>query len=227
MRILVVEDEPELAHFIGKGLRQAGFAVDLAADGETAIEKAEVTRYEGVVLDRRLPGMHGDDVCRHLLATSPAPRILMLTAASELAARVDGLALGADDYLTKPFAMEELIARLRALGRRPATVLPAILVAADLRIDAARWEVTRGDAIVPLTRKEFGVLQEIVIANGRVVSAEALLERVWNEETDPFTNVIRMTIMNLRRKLGNPPLIETVVGVGYRLRTLPTLRKPS
>ena len=221
MRILVVEDEPELANFIGKGLRQAGFAVDLAADGEIALEKAGSTFYDVVVLDRRLPGMHGDDVCRHLLATSPAPRILMLTAASEISARVDGLALGADDYMPKPFAMEELIARLRALGRRPATVLPAILTVGDLRIDAARWQATRGDAILPLTRKEFSVLEAIVAANGRVVSAEELLERIWNEETDPFTNVIRVTIMNLRRKLGNPPLIETIVGVGYRLRSLP------
>ncbi len=221
MRILVVEDEPELATIIGKGLRQAGFAVDLAADGEVALEKAVSTFYDAVVLDRRLPGMHGDDVCRHLLATSPAPRILMLTAASEIAARVDGLALGADDYMSKPFAMEELIARLRALSRRPATVLPAVLIVGDLRIDAARWQAIRGDAMLPLTRKEFSVLEAIVAANGRVVSAEELLERIWNEETDPFTNVIRVTIMNLRRKLGDPPLIETIVGVGYRLRSLP------
>lgn len=221
MRILVVEDEPELATIIGKGLRQAGFAVDLAADGEVALEKAVSTFYDAVVLDRRLPGMHGDDVCRHLLATSPAPRILMLTAASEIAARVDGLALGADDYMSKPFALEELIARLRALSRRPATVLPAVLIVGDLRIDAARWQAIRGDAMLPLTRKEFSVLEAIVAANGRVVSAEELLERIWNEETDPFTNVIRVTIMNLRRKLGDPPLIETIVGVGYRLRSLP------
>ncbi|MGI8483418.1 MAG: response regulator transcription factor [Thermomicrobiales bacterium] len=222
MRILVIEDEPELANFIGKGLRQAGFAVDLAADGEIALEKAASTFYDAVVLDRRLPGMHGDDVCRQLLATSPAPRILMLTAASEISARVDGLALGADDYMPKPFAMEELIARLRALGRRPATVIPAVLTFGDLRIDTARWQATRNDEILPLTRKEFSVLEAIVSANGRVVSAEELLERIWNEETDPFTNVIRVTIMNLRRKLGDPPLIETIVGVGYRLRSLPT-----
>lgn len=222
MRILVIEDEPELANFIGKGLRQAGFAVDLAADGEIALEKAASTFYDVVVLDRRLPGMHGDDICRQLLATSPAPRILMLTAASEISARVDGLALGADDYMPKPFAMEELIARLRALGRRPATVIPAVLTFGDLRIDTARWQATRNDEIVPLTRKEFSVLEAIVSANGRVVSAEELLERIWNEETDPFTNVIRVTIMNLRRKLGDPPLIETIVGVGYRLRSLPT-----
>lgn len=226
MRVLVVEDEADLARLIGKGLRQAGFAVDLAPTGEIALEKASVTPYEAVVLDRRLPGMHGDEVCRRLLAPAsesdgpamPTPRIVMLTADGQLSSRVEGFALGADDYLAKPFAMEELIARLRALGRRPGTIVPNVLIAGDLRIDPGRWEASRDGTILPLTRKEFGVLQVIAAAQGRVVSAEELLERVWDEETDPFTNVIRVTIMNLRRKLGEPPLIETVVGVGYRLR---------
>ncbi|MGC4107227.1 MAG: response regulator transcription factor [Thermomicrobiales bacterium] len=221
MRILVVEDEDALAGFVAKGLRQAGFAVDLAPDGETALTKTEVTAYDVVVLDRSLPGIHGDDVCRHLVAMSPTPRVVMLTAAREVAARIDGLELGADDYLTKPFDMNELIARIRAVARRPAVATPTVLSFPELglTVDPARHAVERAGHPVMLSRKEFGVLEAIAGANGRIVSAEALLERVWDEETDPFTNVIRVTIMNLRRKLGPPPLIETVVGVGYRLIT--------
>lgn len=221
MRLLVVEDEAALATLVAKGLRQAGFAVDLAEDGETALAKAEVTAYDLVVLDRGLPGVHGDEVCRQLVAMSPAPRVLMLTAAREVAARIDGLELGADDYLTKPFDMDELTARIRAVARRPATVTPAVLVLPTLHlvIDPARHAVEREGRPVALARKEFGVLEVIAGASGRVVSAEELLERVWDEETDPFTNVVRVTIMNLRRKLGQPPVIETVVGVGYRLVT--------
>lgn len=219
MRILVVEDEATLAGFVVKGLRQAGFATDLALDGETALSKAEATDYDLVVLDRNLPGMHGDEVCRMLVAQSPAPRVVMLTAESAVAARIDGLELGADDYLTKPFDMDELIARIRAVGRRPATADPMVLAFPEvqLRIDPARHAVERNGVSVILTRKEFGVLEAIARADGRIVSAEVLLERVWDEETDPFTNVVRVTIMNLRRKLGPPPVIETVVGVGYRL----------
>jgi DNA-binding response OmpR family regulator len=223
MRILVVEDEAALAGFVAQGLRQAGFAVDLAQDGETALGKAEVTAYDLVVLDRQLPGIHGDEVCQRLVAMTPAPRVVMLTAAREVAARIDGLDLGADDYVTKPFDMDELIARIRAVARRPTIAIPAVLAfpALALTVDPARHTVTRDGKPVTLSRKEFGVLEAIAGANGRVVSAEELLERVWDEETDPFTNVIRVTIMNLRRKLGPPPLIETVVGVGYRLMTVP------
>jgi DNA-binding response OmpR family regulator len=217
MRILVVEDEADLARFVARGLRQAGLAVDLAEDGETALEKAIATDYDVVVLDRGLPGISGDEVCRQLVAASPAPKVLMLTARGDVSSRVAGLALGADDYMPKPFAMEELIARIRALGRRPAAVLPAVLTIGDLTVDPARFVATRHGAPLPLNRKEFGVLETLAAANGRVVSAEELLERVWDEETDPFSNIIRVTMMNLRRKLGEPPLIETVVGVGYRL----------
>ncbi|MGC4191302.1 MAG: response regulator transcription factor [Thermomicrobiales bacterium] len=221
MRILVVEDEEALAGFVAKGLRQAGFAVDLAPDGETALIKAEVTAYDVVVLDRALPGIHGDAVCRDLVAMAPAPRVVMLTAAREVAARIDGLELGADDYLTKPFDMNELIARIRAVARRPAIAQPTVLAFPDLHltIDPARHAVTRDGTPVTLARKEFGVLEAIAGANGRIVSAEELLEQVWDEAADPFTNVVRVTIMNLRRKLGQPPVIETVVGVGYRLMT--------
>ena len=217
MRVLVVEDEVELADVVARGLRQAGLAVDIACDGEEALQKAVATPYEVVVLDRGLPGIHGDDVCRELLASIPVPRILMLTAAGNVDARVEGLAIGADDYLPKPFVMAELVARIRALGRRPAAATPPILVAGGLVVDPARREATREGRVLPLTRKEFGVLEVLVAAAGRVVSAEELLERVWDEEADPFTNAVRITVMTLRRKLGEPLLIETVIGVGYRL----------
>jgi DNA-binding response OmpR family regulator len=217
MRVLVVEDEVDLADVVARGLRQAGLAVDIACDGEEALQKAVATPYEVVVLDRGLPGIHGDVVCRELLASIPAPRILMLTAAGNVDARVEGLAIGADDYLPKPFVMAELVARIRALGRRPAAATPPILVAGGLVVDPARREATREGRVLPLTRKEFGVLEVLVAAAGRVVSAEELLERVWDEEADPFTNAVRITVMTLRRKLGEPLLIETVIGVGYRL----------
>lgn len=217
MRVLVVEDELELADVVTRGLRQAGLAVDLANDGEEALEKAVATPYEVVVLDRGLPGIQGDEVCRALLASPPTPRILMLTAAGSVDARLEGLDIGADDYLPKPFVMAELVARIRALGRRPAVSIPPVLVAGNLVIDAGRREAHRDGRLLPLTRKEFSVLEVIVAAAGRVVSAEELLERVWDEEADPFTNAVRITVMTLRRKLGDPPLIETVIGVGYRL----------
>jgi DNA-binding response OmpR family regulator len=217
MRVLVVEDELALADVLARGLRQAGFAVDLATDGEEAAEKALVTPYEVVVLDRGLPGIHGDDVCRLLLRRSPAPRILMLTAAGNVDARVEGLEIGADDYLAKPFIMAELVARIRALGRRPSAATPPVLMTGDLVVDTARRVVTRTGNVLSLTRKEFGVLEVLVAAGGRVVSAEELLEQVWDEAADPFTNAVRITMMTLRRKLGDPPLIETVIGSGYRL----------
>lgn len=217
MRILVIEDEAALADVVARGLRQAGLAVDVALDGESGLEKASVTPYEVVVLDRQLPGVHGDEVCRELIASSAPPRIIMLTAAGDVDARVEGLAIGADDYLPKPFVMAELVARVRALSRRPSAATPPLLTVADLVVDTARWTATRAGETLPLTRKEFGVLEILVAAGGRVVSAEELLERVWDEEADPFTNAVRITVMTLRRKLGDPPLIETVIGVGYRL----------
>jgi len=220
VRVLVVEDEEALADAIARGLRQANLAVDVALDGETALEKVEITRYDVVLLDRQLPDIHGDEVCRRLIAAGQPPRILMLTAAGDVGSRVEGLAMGADDYLPKPFALVELIARIRALNRRPSVAMRPVLTIGDLTVDSARQIATRGGRVLPLTRKEFGVLEEIVRANGAVVSAEDLLERVWDEAANPFTNAVRVTMMTLRRKLGEPQLIETVVGSGYWLCTI-------
>ncbi len=217
MRILVVEDDTALADVIARGLRQQGLAVDLAADGASALDKASFTEYEVVVLDRDLPEVHGDDVCRELAAGGGGSRILMLTASGSLTDRVEGLALGADDYLPKPFAMEELVARIRALGRRTPTALPTVLRAGDITLEPTRRTASRAEVPLSLTPKEFGVLEVLLAASGQVVSAEELLEKVWDENADPFTNAIRITVMTLRRKLGDPPVIETVVGAGYRL----------
>ena len=217
MRVLVVEDDAALADVLARGLRQDGMAVDLAADGEEGIEKAEITPYDVVVLDRGLPGISGDEVCTALIAMETTPRIIMLTAAGNVDARIEGLSLGADDYLPKPFVMAELIARIRALGRRPNAATPPQLSAGDLVIDVSKHAATRNGKPLSLTRKEFGVLETIMAGQGKVVSSEELLERVWDEEADPFTNAVRITVMTLRRKLGEPPLIETVIGVGYRL----------
>ena len=217
MRVLIIEDDEALADVLARGLRQDGLAVDLAFDGEEGIEKAEVTPYDEVVLDRGLPGISGDEVCTALVAMETTPRIIMLTAAGNVDSRIEGLSLGADDYLPKPFVMAELIARIRALARRPNAATPPQLVSGDLVIDTTRHAATRGDRPLSLTRKEFGVLETIVAAQGRVVSSEDLLERVWDEAADPFTNAVRITVMTLRRKLGEPPLIETVIGVGYKL----------
>ncbi|CAN5423092.1 response regulator transcription factor [soil metagenome] len=217
MRILVVEDELALADVVARGLRQASFAVDVAFDGEEALEKAGFTDYDVVVLDRQLPEVHGDDVCRQLIAMENPPRIIMLTAAGNVDARIEGLTIGADDYLPKPFIMAELIARVRALGRRPNSATPPTLTAGDITVEPAHHAATRAGRELSLTRKEFGVLEVLVTANGKVVSAEELLERVWDEEADPFTNAVRITVMTLRRKLGDPQVIETVIGVGYRL----------
>jgi DNA-binding response OmpR family regulator len=217
VRVLVVEDDTALADVIARGLRQEALAVDLAHDGVEAVEKADITAYDVVVLDRDLPLMHGDDVCRHLVDRDGSERIIMLTASGTLDERVEGLSLGADDYLAKPFAMKELVARIRALGRRTTTALPPVLTHGDITLDAAKHRATRGDRDLNLTRKEFGVLEVLLGAQGQVVSSEDLLEKVWDEHTDPFTNAIRITIMTLRRKLGDPPVIETVVGVGYQL----------
>lgn len=217
MRVLIVEDEERLAQTIARGLRREGMAVDVALDGGTALEKATVNDYDVIVLDRNLPGVHGDQVCTALAAEESRARILMLTAAGAIEDRVTGLNLGADDYLPKPFAFDELVARIRALGRRASRPAPPILEAGDLRLDPARHEVERGGVRLDLTKKEFGVLEVLLAAEGRTVSAEELLERVWDENIDPFTNVVRVTIMTLRKKLGDPPVLETVTGVGYRI----------
>ncbi|MGB2570816.1 response regulator transcription factor [Micromonospora citrea] len=216
MRVLVVEDERNLADAIARGLRKRGMAVDVAYDGDAGHEAAFVTRYDVVVLDRDLPGMHGDQICAELAASGTLTRVLMLTASDSVADRVEGLGLGADDYLPKPFAFDELVARVQALGRRATPAAPPVLAVADVVIDPARRVVTRGGVPVDLTNKEFGVLCELVKARGAVVSSEELLERVWDANTDPFTTIVRVTVMTLRKKLGDPQLIETVVGAGYR-----------
>jgi DNA-binding response OmpR family regulator len=217
VRVLVVEDEAVLAAAIARGMRREAMAVDVSHDGADALAKLGVNRYDVVVLDRDLPRVHGDEVCRAVAAGASPTRVLMLTAAGTVDDRIDGLTIGADDYLGKPFAFGELVARVRALARRSRDALPPVLERHDVRLDPARREATRGGHFLHLTRKEFGVLEALLAADGAVVSAEDLLERVWDEHADPFTNTVRVTIMNLRRKLGRPPLIETVVGVGYRL----------
>lgn len=214
MRVLVVEDHATLADRIAQGLRQAGMAVDLAPDGAVALEVVDRTAYDVVVLDRDLPVVHGDRVCRAVAGSGP--RILMLTAAAGVDDRVDGLELGADDYLGKPFAFAELVARVRALARR-APSAPPVLRRGDLTVDRARHRARRGARPLSLTRKEFGVLEMLVAADGALVSAEELLEHVWDAAADPFSNIVSVTMTRLRRKLGDPPLIETVVGKGYRM----------
>jgi DNA-binding response OmpR family regulator len=215
--VLVVEDDEALADVIARGLRQEALAVDVAVDGTEALHKTELTTYDVVVLDRDLPGVHGDEVCHRLAVGDSDERILMLTASGTLDDRVAGLGLGADDYLPKPFDMKELVARIRALGRRTSSAVPPVLEWADISVDTGRRSANRAERDLNLTRKEFGVLEVLMVADGRVVSSEELLERVWDEHTDPFTNAIRITIMTLRRKLGDPSVIETVVGVGYQL----------
>jgi DNA-binding response OmpR family regulator len=220
MRVLVVEDERRLADAIARGLRREGMAVDLASDGEEALHKARVVRYDVLVLDRDLPGVHGDEVCRSVRAERPETGIIMVTAAGDLDDLVSGLSLGADDYLPKPFRFAELVARIRALSRRATPSRPPMLTHRDLELDPARRSLTRAGQSIDLARKELAVLETLMAADGATVSAEELLERVWDEHTDPFTNVVRMTIMTLRRKLGEAgtePVIETVIGVGYRM----------
>ncbi len=216
VRILVVEDHVTLANRIGEGLRDAGFAVDVVHDGAAAIDITTGTAYDVVVLDRDLPGVHGDQVCRRLAREATPSRILMLTAATDVEDRVDGLELGADDYLGKPFAFPELIARIRALGRRGPGA-PAVVQRGDLVVDRARHRASRAGIPLTLTRKEFGVLECLANADGAAVSAEELLEHVWDAHADLFSNTVTVTVARLRRKLGDPPLIETVIGVGYRL----------
>ena len=218
MRVLIVEDERDLAAAVARGLGRDGIAVDEAHDGDDGLEKALVNDYDVVILDRNLPRLHGDEVCRALRAEGVTARVIMLTAAGEVSDRVDGLNLGADDYLTKPFAFEELRARVHALARRGGPARPPVLERAGVRLDPATREVTRDGAPVELSPKEFGVLEELLRADGAVVSTEDLLERVWDEHTDPFSNVVRVTVMTLRKRLGEPPIIHTVVGAGYRIQ---------
>ncbi|HEX2312871.1 MAG TPA: response regulator transcription factor [Thermomonospora sp.] len=217
MRVLVVEDEPMLADAIAEWLRDETHAVDVALDGGTALERLAVNDYDVVVLDRDVPVVHGDDVCRALVADGSAARVLMLTAAAEVTDRVAGLGLGADDYLTKPFAFPELAARVQALGRRARPAAPPVLRRAGITLDPARREVFRGERYIPLARKEFAVLAELLRADGAPVSAEHLLEKAWDEHADPFTGAVRLTVHKLRRKLGPPSVVETVTGVGYRI----------
>ena len=217
MRLLLAEDEPRVAAAIARGLRREGLAVDVAPDGATALYKARVNAYDVVVLDRDLPEVHGDEVCRTLNAEQPATKVLMLTAARSLEDVVEGLALGADDYLTKPFRFQELVARIHALARRNGQARAPVMRRDDLEVDPSRRTATRGGRDLRLSPKEFGVLEVLLGADGAVVSAEELLERVWDENVDPFTNTVRMTVMTLRRKLGSPAVVATVPGSGYRV----------
>ena len=217
MRVLIAEDEVRVADSIARGLRRHGAAVDVAHDGEGALYRARVHPYDVVVLDRDLPRLHGDEVCRTLNSEQPDTKVLMLTAARGLDDVVEGLALGADDYLPKPFRFPELVARIQALHRRRGNAQAAILRRGDLALDPARRRVTRDGRDIALTPKEFGVLQVLLSADGAVVSTEQLLEKVWDENADPFTNTVRMTVMTLRRKLGEPPVVQTVQGAGYRV----------
>ncbi|WP_377269010.1 response regulator transcription factor [Peterkaempfera sp. SMS 1(5)a] len=217
MRVLVVEDEQLLAEAVATGLRREAMAVDVVYDGEAALERVGVNDYDVVVLDRDLPLVHGDDVCRAVVDSGLPTRVIMLTAAGDISDRVEGLELGADDYLPKPFAFSELVARVRALGRRTTAALPPVLERSGISLDPGRREVTRDGRAVQLAPKEFAVLEVLLRSNGAVVSAEQLLEKAWDENTDPFTNVVRVTVMTLRRKLGEPAVIVTVPGSGYRI----------
>jgi DNA-binding response OmpR family regulator len=216
VRVLVVEDEQLLADAVATGLRREAMAVDVVYDGVAAQEHVDVNDYDVVVLDRDLPLVHGDDVCRHIVRLGLPTRVLMLTASGDVSDRVAGLELGADDYLPKPFAFQELIARVRALGRRATSPLPPVLERAGIRLDPNRREIFREGRKIHLAPKEFAVLEVLMRGDGAVVSAEQLLEKAWDENTDPFTNVVRVTVMTLRRKLGEPQLIHTVIGAGYR-----------
>jgi two-component system, OmpR family, response regulator VanR len=217
MRVLIAEDERRVAEAVARGLRREGMAVDVAGDGESALFKGRSIDYDVIVLDRDLPALHGDEVCSTLRGERPELKILMLTASGEIDDVVDGLSLGADDYLAKPFAFAELVARVRSLGRRSGPARPAVLRAGEIELDPARHSVTRAGRQLELTPKEFAVLEVLMGAGGAAVSSEELLRRVWDENADPFTNTVRMTVSTLRRKLGDPSPIETVTGAGYRV----------
>ncbi len=217
MRVLLVEDHKELAQTLAVGLRREGIAVDLAHDGREAFAHVAVTDYDVLVLDRDLPDVSGDEVCRSLVEDERDSRILMLTAAGSIEDRVGGLQIGADDYMPKPFAFAELVARIRALGRRTGSPRKPVLERGDLRVDPAHRVATRAGATLALTPKELALLEYLLAAGGRVVSAEELLERVWDENANPFTTTVKVTIRRLRAKLGEPPVIETVPRGGYRI----------
>ncbi|MFC8661778.1 MULTISPECIES: response regulator transcription factor [Streptomyces] len=217
MRVLIAEDEEDLVEILTEGLRREGMAVDATLDGTTATELLAVNSYHVLILDRDLPGVHGDEICRRLVADGSETRILMLTASVSTHDRVAGLTLGADDYLAKPFAFAELVARVRALARRAQPPIPPLLTHADLTLDPARRIVERDGRRIPLTPKEFAVLETLLSARGAAISNEELLERAWDAHADPFTNTARVTMVRLRRKLGPPPLIDTVPGAGYRM----------
>ena len=217
MRVLVVEDQQELAETVATGLRREGMAVDIAFDGAAAIRRAAVNEYDVVVLDRDLPGVHGDQVCQTFVERDVRARVLMLTASAGIEDRVVGLSLGADDYLPKPFAFAELVARIRALARRAQPALPPVMRSGDLTLDPGRRVADRGGRRLELSAKELAVLELLLAARGGVVSAEELLARAWDEAADPFSNVVKVTVSRLRRKLGEPRLIETVPGAGYKI----------
>jgi DNA-binding response OmpR family regulator len=217
VRVLVIEDDEELAETVAAGLRQARIAVDIALDGEAGLARALVHDYDVIVLDRDLPAVHGDEVCARLIAAGGRSRVLMLTGAAANEDLIDGLGLGADDYLTKPFDFAVLLARIGALARRAQPSVPPVLASRDLVLDTAKRSARRGGRRLELTPKEFGALEVLLAAQGRVVSAEELLERVWDEHADPFTGAVKITISRLRAKLGDPPMIETMAKVGYRI----------
>jgi DNA-binding response OmpR family regulator len=217
MRVLVADDERLLADTVAEGLRRLAIAVDVCFDGDAAYERLSVNRYDVAVLDRDMPGRTGDDLCRYVASAGIGTRVLLLTAAAGIRDRVDGLALGADDYLTKPFAFAELAARVQALARRSSPAAPPVLEQDGIVLDVPRHTASRDGALLPLTPKEFAVLEVMLRARGEVVSAEQLLEQAWDEHADPFTNAVRVAVMTLRRKLGDPPVLHTVPRVGYRL----------
>ena len=217
MRVLVIEDDEELIETLATGLRRAQMAVDIALDGEAGLARALVNDYEVIVLDRDLPGIHGDEVCARLVAAGGHSRVLMLTGAAETEDLIDGLGLGADDYLAKPFDFRVLVARIGALARRAQPSIPPVLEHGDVVLDTARRKARRADEPLELRPKEFGVLEHLLAAQGRVVSAEELLACVWDEAADPFTSTVKITISRLRAKLGDPPVIETVAKAGYRI----------
>lgn len=217
MRVLLAEDDAGLADAILRGLRRRAIAVDVAHDGQAAMDKLRLVAYDVLVLDRDLPRIHGDVVCRRLSESGTLTRILMLTASASVDQRIEGLGLGADDYLPKPFAMDELVARIRALGRRTLPARPPVLVWGDIQLDSSHRRAIRRGRELPLTNREFALLEQLMAVQGVVLSAEELMERVWDDRLDPFSNAVRVTILTLRRKLGDPPIIETLAGVGYRL----------
>jgi DNA-binding response OmpR family regulator len=217
MRVLLAEDDAALADVIARGLRREALSVDIATDGGTALERARSVEYDVIVLDRDLPVLHGDDVCAALTGSGALTRILMLTASAAIEERVEGFALGADDYLPKPFAMSELVARVRALGRRAMPARPKVLEWNDVWLDPARRRAGRGTAELRLTNREFALLEQLLLDPGAILSAEVLMERVWDDRLDPFSNIVRVTVLTLRRKLGDPGVIETVPRAGYRL----------